>query len=52
MKRMGGLEEEEPLSEYDSCFYLTENGLGIITFAGRYYNCLEASFEDLGIEGI
>ncbi len=52
VKRMGGLEEEEPLSEYDSCFYLTEDGLGIITFAGRYYNCLEASFEDLGIEGI
>lgn len=52
VKMMGGLEEEEPLSEYDSYFYLTEDGLGIITFAGRYYNCLEASFEDLGIEGI
>lgn len=46
------MEEEEQLSEYDSYFYLTEDGLGIITFQGRYYNCLEASFEDLGIEGI
>ncbi len=52
VKMMGGLKEEEPLSEYDSYFYLTEDGLGIITFSGRYYNCLEASFEDLGIEGI
>lgn len=46
------LEEEEPLDKYDSCFYLTKDGIGIITFQGRYYNCLEASFEDLGIEGI
>ena len=46
------LEEDEPPSEYDSYFYLTEDGLGIITFQNRYYNCLEAKFEDLGVEGV
>lgn len=46
------MEEDEPLSEYDSYFYLLDDGIGIITFSGRYYNCLEAKFADLGIDGI
>lgn len=41
------LEEEEPLSDYDSHFYLTEDGIGFITSAWGCYNCLEAKFEDL-----
>ncbi|MDE6923845.1 MAG: hypothetical protein K2P59_01095 [Acetatifactor sp.] len=44
--------EGEPLSDFDPYFYLTDDGIGLITFAGRYYNCLEASFEALGIDGI
>lgn len=46
------MREEEPLSDYDTYFYLLDDGIGIITFSGRYYNCLEAKFEDLGIDGI
>ncbi len=44
------LEEEEPLIDYDSYFYLTGDGIGFITYSGGYYNCLEAKFEDLGME--
>lgn len=44
------LEEEESLSDYDSHFYLTEDGIGFITSAWGCYNCLEAKFEDLGME--
>ncbi|MCM1257727.1 MAG: hypothetical protein NC307_07715 [Roseburia sp.] len=44
------LEEEEPFSDFDSKFYLTEDGIGFITDSGGYYNCLEAKFEDLGME--
>lgn len=46
------LREDEPPGEYDSSFYLLEDGIGIITSMGRYYNCLEAKFEDLGMDGI
>ncbi len=46
------LREDEPPGEYDSGFYLLEDGIGIITSTGRYYNCLEAKFEDLGMDGI
>ena len=38
------------LSAYDSYFYLTDTGLGLITFESRYYTNLEAEFEDLGLE--
>jgi len=44
------LEEEELLIDYDSYFYLTGDGIGFITYSGGYYNCLEAKFEDLGME--
>lgn len=43
--------ESIDLSNYDSYFYLTDTGLGLITFEGRYYTNLEAEFEDLGVEG-
>ncbi len=46
------LDEEEPLSTFDSYFYLTEDGIGLITFSSRYYNCLEAPFDALGLDGI
>ena len=39
------------LSDYEPDFYLTDTGLGLITFQSRYYTCLEADYEDLGIEG-
>lgn len=44
------LEEEEPLSDYDSKYYLTEDGIGFITSAWGCYNCLEAKFQILGME--
>lgn len=43
--------ESIDLRAYDSYFYLTDTGLGLITFEGRYYTNLEAEFEDLGVEG-
>jgi hypothetical protein len=43
--------ESIDLSAYDSYYYLTDTGLGLITFEGRYYTNLEAEFEDLGVEG-
>lgn len=36
-------------SSWDSCFYLTDDALGLITEESRYYTLLEADFEDLGI---
>lgn len=38
------------LSDYDSNFYLTEDSLGLITYSGRYYTCMEAKFTDLGLD--
>ena len=38
------------LDALDSDFYLTQDGLGLITFVSRYYNPIEAKFEDLGVE--
>ena len=35
----------------ESDFYLTDKGLGLIISLSRYYTCLEADYEDLGIEG-
>ena len=43
--------QDESLSDYDSYFYLTDTGLGLVTFWARYYANLEAEFEDLGVEG-
>ena len=43
--------EHRTLSDYDTYFYLTDTGLGLITFVSRYYTNLEAEFEDLGVEG-
>lgn len=36
------------LASFDSCFYLTQDGLGLITEISRYYTPIEASFADLG----
>ena len=38
------------LDALDSDFYLTQDGLGLITFVSRYYTPIEAKFEDLGVE--
>lgn len=39
---------KETISDLDSSdFYLTENGLGLVTSDGRYYTCLEADLADL-----
>lgn len=38
------------LSSLDSKFYLTQDGLGLITEVSRYYGPIEASFEELGLE--
>ena len=43
--------QDESLSNYDSYFYLTDTGLGLVTFWALYYANLEAEFEDLGVEG-
>ncbi|MBD5459550.1 MAG: hypothetical protein HDR26_01220 [Lachnospiraceae bacterium] len=38
----------ETISDLNSGdFYLTENGLGLVTNDGRYYTCLEADLADL-----
>ena len=42
---------DDSLSNYESKFYLTDTGLGLITSLYRYYTCLEADYEDLGIKG-
>lgn len=42
---------DDPLGAYESKFYLTDKGLGLITSLSRYYTCLEADYEKLGIEG-
>ncbi len=42
---------DDLLSDYESDFYLTDTGLGLITSLYRYYTCLEADYEDLGIKG-
>ena len=39
------------LSDYEPDFYLTDTGLGLITSIFDDYTCLEADYEDLGIEG-
>lgn len=44
-------DEEDTLSSYDSYFYITDTSLGLVTFVSRYYTCMEAEFEDLGITG-
>lgn len=44
--------EGDKLSDYDPYFYLLDDGIGLVTFSGRYYNCLEAKFDDLGIAGL
>ena len=41
----------DDLSRYDDRFYLTDTGVGLITYLSRYYTNLEASYEDLGLEG-
>lgn len=33
--------------DYNDSFYLTEDSLGLITSFSRYYNCMEAEFEQL-----
>lgn len=38
------------LDALDSKFYLTQDGLGLITSVSRYYTPIEAKFEDLGVE--
>lgn len=38
------------LQDYDDDFYLTEDSLGLITYASRYYTCIEAKLKDLGLE--
>ncbi len=43
---------DDPLGAYESKFYLTDKGLGLITSLSRYYTCLEADYEKLGIEGV
>ena len=48
------LQEEgmgDDLSRYDDRFYLTDTGVGLITYLSRYYTNLEAAYEDLGLEG-
>lgn len=42
---------DDLLSDYETDFYLTDTGLGLITSLYRYYTCLEADYEDLGIKG-
>lgn len=42
---------DDLLSDYESDFYLTDTGLGLITSLYRDYTCLEADYEDLGIKG-
>lgn len=42
---------DDLLSDYETDFYLTDTGLGLITSMYRYYTCLEADYEDLGIKG-
>lgn len=41
----------DDLSIYDDRFYLTDTGVGLITYLSRYYTNLEATYEDLGLEG-
>ncbi|MDE7445297.1 MAG: hypothetical protein K2N15_06275 [Lachnospiraceae bacterium] len=43
-------DDSDSLDEMDSDFYLTQDGLGLITFVSRYYTPIEAKFEDLGVE--
>lgn len=38
------------LDKMDSKFYLTQDGLGLITSVSRYYTPIEAKFADLGVE--
>lgn len=40
---------DEPLSAYDSDFYITDTSLGLITSHSRYYTNIEAEFSALGI---
>ena len=42
---------DEPLSAYDSDFYITDTSLGLITSHSRYYTNIEAEFSALGISG-
>ncbi|MDE6517182.1 MAG: hypothetical protein K2L18_04960 [Acetatifactor sp.] len=42
----------DDLSRYDDRFYLTDTGVGLITYLpGNEYTNLEAAYEDLGLEG-
>lgn len=40
----------DSLASLDSYFYLTQDGLGLITEISRYYTPIEATFADLGLE--
>lgn len=40
---------DQKIESLDSYFYLTEDSLGLITSQGRYYTCIEADLEELGI---
>ncbi len=42
--------DSDSLDKMDSFFYLTQDGLGLITSISRYYTPIEAKFEDLGVE--
>lgn len=42
---------DDPLRRYESDFYLTDTGFGLITYMYNEYTCLEAEYEKLGIEG-
>ncbi len=43
-------DDSDSLDKMDSVFYLTQDGLGLITSVSRYYTPIEAKFEDLGVE--
>ncbi len=43
-------EKDALLSDYDSNFYFTEDSLGLITYSGRYYTCIEAKFAALRLD--
>lgn len=43
-------DDSDSLDKMDSDFYLTQDGLGLITSVSRYYTPIEAKLEDLGVE--
>lgn len=42
--------DSDSLDKMDSDFYLSQDGLGLITSVSRYYTPIEAKFADLGVE--